>query len=68
MKDNDSFLLLIIEPDTVQDASTVIKERIEKLLSLDFSETRAALEDNTTRYMRPLSGSSRMYPGLYLAL
>ncbi len=62
LKDNDSFLLLIIEPDKVQDASTVIKERIEKLLSLDFSETRAALEDNTTRYMRPLSGSSRMYP------
>ncbi len=62
LKDNDSFLLLITEPDKVQDASKVIEERIEKLLSLDFSETRAALEDNTTRYMRPLSGSSRMYP------
>lgn len=62
LKDTDSFLLLIIEADKVKDASKVIEERIEKLLSLEFSETRAALEDNTTRYMRPLSGSSRMYP------
>ncbi len=62
LKKNDSFLLLIIEPDTVQDAARVIEERIAKLMSMDFSETRAALEDNTTRYMRPLSGSSRMYP------
>jgi glutamyl-tRNA(Gln) amidotransferase subunit E len=58
----DSFLLLLVNPGREQDASLVIRERLEKLFSLNFSETRAAMEDGTTRYMRPLSGSGRMYP------
>ena len=62
LKENDSFLMLIINSDSVNIAKSTIESRIGKILSLDFSETRAALADNSTRYMRPLSGSSRMYP------
>jgi glutamyl-tRNA(Gln) amidotransferase subunit E len=60
--EHDSFLILLEEESNAQYVSNVINNRIEKLLSGDFSETRAAMEDNTTRFMRPLSGSSRMYP------
>ncbi len=62
LKENDSFLMLILGRDELDIARFTIEERIRKLLSMDFSETRAVLEDNSTRYMRPLSGSSRMYP------
>jgi glutamyl-tRNA(Gln) amidotransferase subunit E len=62
LNERGAFLLLIIDQSQVDFATTVIEERIKKLMNLDFSETRAAMEDNTTRYMRPLSGSSRMYP------
>ncbi len=60
--EHDSFLVLLEEQENLEKAQDVINRRIEKILSGDFSETRAAMEDNTTRFMRPLSGSSRMYP------
>ncbi|MGP6207113.1 Glu-tRNA(Gln) amidotransferase subunit GatE [Cuniculiplasma sp. SKW3] len=62
LEENDSFLILLEEEANAKHVEEVINRRIEKLLSGDFSETRAAMEDNTTRFMRPLSGSSRMYP------
>lgn len=62
LKENDSFLILLEEESNAKHVEDVINKRIEKLLSGDFAETRAAMEDNTTRFMRPLSGSSRMYP------
>ncbi len=62
LKKNDSFIIIICGEDQIELACHNIEERIEKLSSLNFSETRAAMEDGTTRFMRPLSGSSRMYP------
>lgn len=59
---NDSFIMIICYSDQIKEAARNIAERIQKLSSLDFSETRAAMVDGTTRFMRPLSGSSRMYP------
>ncbi len=58
----DSFIMIICYKDQIEEANRNISKRIEKFLSLDFSETRAAMADGTTRFMRPLSGSSRMYP------
>ncbi|MGP6219657.1 Glu-tRNA(Gln) amidotransferase subunit GatE [Caldiplasma sukawensis] len=61
-KENDAFLLIGAEMEKFQILENIINERSEKILSLDFSETRAADDEGNTRYMRPLSGSSRMYP------
>ncbi len=60
--EKDSFLILLVKPGMEKNAETIITQRLEKLFSLNFSETRAAIEDGTTRYMRPISGSGRMYP------
>ncbi len=60
--EGDSFLILLEESAEKERAERVINDRISKIMSLNFSETRAAMDDFSTRYMRPLSGSSRMYP------
>ena len=60
--ERDSFLILLVRPGMEKNAEALITQRLEKLFSLNFSETRAAFEDGTTRYMRPISGSGRMYP------
>ena len=60
--ERDSFLILLVRPGMEKNAGSLITQRLEKLFSLNFSETRAAFEDGTTRYMRPISGSGRMYP------
>jgi glutamyl-tRNA(Gln) amidotransferase subunit E len=44
------------------DVAKKILERCEGLLHGPREETRAALEDGTTRFTRPLPGASRMYP------
>ncbi len=37
-------------------------DRVKKLFEGVPEETRKALEDNSTQYLRPLSGSTRLYP------
>lgn len=58
----DSFAVVGIPPRHEREAADTIKERLEKLLSLDFSETRSANNDGTTSFLRPLPGRERMYP------
>lgn len=43
-------------------AANVLVEKINQLLISLEQETRAANEDGTTRYIRPLPGSARLYP------
>ncbi len=62
LEEYDSFILITADPNKIEAAASTIEMRLKKFISLDFSETRAAMEDNSTRFMRPLSGSSRMYP------
>ncbi|MHB1493290.1 MAG: Glu-tRNA(Gln) amidotransferase subunit GatE [Thermoplasmataceae archaeon] len=61
-KENDAIMIISITEEKRSIAEEAINSRIRKLCSLDFSETRAALEDGTSRFLRPISGSGRMYP------
>ena len=45
-----------------EDALTAVIERAREALSGVPTETRTAVADGTTRYMRPRPGASRMYP------
>lgn len=60
--ENDALILIGAEMEKLNTLQKIINERCEKILNMDFSETRAADDEGNTRYMRPLSGSSRMYP------
>ena len=60
--ENDAIILISIPESKKDIAQDAINKRMEKLSSLNFSETRAANEDGTSRFLRPISGSGRMYP------
>ncbi len=58
----DAILLLIAPPSRIELVNGALNERMKKLMNKDFSETRGPNEDGTTRFLRPLPGSDRMYP------
>jgi len=60
--ERDAFVLLVGEKSRVQVAAEAVVERARQAIYGVPEETRAALEDGTTRYMRPLPGAARMYP------
>ncbi|MEM3362723.1 MAG: Glu-tRNA(Gln) amidotransferase subunit GatE [Thermoplasmatales archaeon] len=57
----DAFGILAIREDEKEKALKIIEMRITDALNGVPAETRAAVEDRT-RFLRPLPGSSRMYP------
>jgi glutamyl-tRNA(Gln) amidotransferase subunit E len=57
----DAFGLIICDPEIKDKASEIISTRMNEALLGVPAETRAAVE-SSTRFMRPLPGSSRMYP------
>jgi len=60
--ENDAFALVADSPTKAKDALNAVVDRaLEALLGVP-EETRAAMPDATTRYMRPRPGSARMYP------
>lgn len=59
--ENDAFGIVIVDYRKVEECVEMIQKRIEDALLGVPAETRAATE-NGTRYLRPLPGSSRMYP------
>lgn len=59
---DDALVLIIAAPKIVPKIAEALESRIEKLCSLDFSETRGPVDDGTTRFLRPLPGKERMYP------
>jgi len=58
----DAFVLIADEENRVLKALEAVLERAKHALRGVPEETRAALPDGTTRYMRPRPGSARMYP------
>ena len=61
-KENDAVLILSSPRSKIEVISSGINSRIEKLISLDLSETRGPRDDGETFFLRPLPGKERMYP------
>jgi glutamyl-tRNA(Gln) amidotransferase subunit E len=60
--DEDAFVLVADDRARANDALNAVVDRaLEALVGVP-EETRAAMPDATTRYMRPRPGSARMYP------
>jgi glutamyl-tRNA(Gln) amidotransferase subunit E len=60
--ENDAFVLIVSSREKLELAINTIKDRILYAFKGVPKETRAALEDGNTRFMRPQPGSARMYP------
>lgn len=58
----DALILIITVKEKADKLSDALNSRVEKLLKLDFSETRGPMEDGSTKFLRPLPGKERMYP------
>jgi len=62
MRDLDAAVLVCDIAPKAEDALKAVVERAKVALTGVPEETRAALEDGTSRYMRPRPGAARMYP------
>ena len=62
MNDNDAFVLIVGPKEKLELATKTILDRVLSAFDGVPKETRAALDDGTTRFMRPQPGSARMYP------
>ncbi len=60
--DNDSVIIAVGDKDHVKESFEMIAERINMLMDGVPEETRRALDNGDTEYMRPLPGASRLYP------
>ncbi len=58
----DAVVMVADQKDKAVDALTAVVERAREALLGVPTETRTAVADGTTRYMRPRPGASRMYP------
>ncbi|MFT4923525.1 MAG: glutamyl-tRNA(Gln) amidotransferase subunit E [Haloarculaceae archaeon] len=59
---DDAVALVADDPETAELAIDAVADRAETAMEGVPEETRDANEDATTRYLRPLPGSARMYP------
>ncbi|BAB60283.1 hypothetical protein [Thermoplasma volcanium GSS1] len=57
----DGVIILLSPQEKIGIIEEEIANRIEKLISLDLSETRGPTEDSTV-FLRPMPGKDRMYP------
>ena len=62
VKGRDAVVLVADEPGKAVKALGTVVERARMAFRGVPEETRAALEDGTTRFLRPRPGSARMYP------
>ena len=62
VKGRDAVVIVADEPDKAVKALETVLERARMAFRGVPEETRAALEDGTTRFLRPRPGSARMYP------
>ncbi|MFH1182102.1 MAG: Glu-tRNA(Gln) amidotransferase subunit GatE [Candidatus Woesearchaeota archaeon] len=60
--DNDAFIFVAAPPEKASAALKAIAKRAEQALKGVPEEVRKANEDGTTTFLRPMPGSSRMYP------
>ena len=58
----DALVLVADEPSRAKEALDAVIERAREALVGVPEETRMAMPDGTTRYMRPRPGAARMYP------
>ena len=58
----DAVALVADDPDIAELAIEAVVERAQTALSGVPEETRDAMQDGTSRYLRPLPGAARMYP------
>ncbi len=61
-EEGDSFILVIGDVVSAELALNSVKERMKYALIGVPNETRKALPDGNTSFMRPMPGSARMYP------
>ncbi len=61
-KDGDAAILVVGPPDAATVAIEAAVDRARAAIAGVPEETRDAREDGTSRYLRPLPGSARMYP------
>ncbi|MFX0031144.1 MAG: Glu-tRNA(Gln) amidotransferase subunit GatE [Candidatus Hodarchaeota archaeon] len=61
-KENDCFVLLLGSKDKVIKALNVIVDRLKNALNGVPPETRRALDDGKTEFLRELHGGARLYP------
>lgn len=59
---DDAFVLVADEKGKANDALDAVVDRAIEAISGVPEETRTAMPDGTTRYMRPRPGAARMYP------
>jgi len=59
---DDAFVLVADEKAKAKDALDAVIDRAIEAISGVPEETRTAMPDGTTRYMRPRPGAARMYP------
>ena len=59
---NDAFFIVVADSDRARVMQEQMNLRLEKLFSLDLSETRYVSAEGETHYLRPLPGGERMYP------
>ncbi|MEM2584593.1 MAG: Glu-tRNA(Gln) amidotransferase subunit GatE [Thermoproteota archaeon] len=62
LSDNDAAVIAVGEPGRVEASLKAVYRRMIQAFEGVPSETRRALEDGNTDYLRPLPGSARMYP------
>lgn len=62
LKENDSLVLIVGEPQQMKNALEEISKRVNYALVGVPNETRRALEDGNTEFMRYIAGAHRMYP------
>jgi len=58
----DAVALVADDPHTAELAIEAVAERAEAAIDGVPEETRDAMQDGTSRYLRPLPGAARMYP------
>jgi glutamyl-tRNA(Gln) amidotransferase subunit E len=59
---NDALVLVADDPSRANEALGAVVDRAQEALVGVPEETRMAMPDGTTRYMRPRPGAARMYP------
>ncbi|MGC9103282.1 MAG: Glu-tRNA(Gln) amidotransferase subunit GatE [Candidatus Methanodesulfokora sp.] len=60
--EEDAFILVISDRKTAEIALKSVADRLKYAIKGIPEETRRALEDGNTEFMRPMPGSARMYP------
>jgi len=61
-KDNDCFILILGSLKELKKAADIIVDRVKYIFKGVPPETRKALEDGTTEFLRELHGGARLYP------